>query len=213
MACRVGPDHWRQRKTGPRFALLVMRCRSHQLGFTLYPPGHVPYGRRSVAPVGADGQLLDPAADVEPVERFGTTTFEAAIDLAAGRRWPRSWERVRDDPTCPEHTTQWRWIGRLARLVGIASVLDERTRHAVSSALGIATLLVCDQVRSTTDLATLAGAVVALLRHLPQHPTVLDALLVSGAEGGLWGRPHRWDPTSRVVRALVVPSGGTRDPP
>ncbi len=212
MACRVGPDHWRPRKTGPRFALQVMHCHSHGLAFTLYPPGHVPYGRRLVAPVSPDGQLMHPAPGTDRVQGFRGTVFDAAIDLAEGSRWPRTWERAAAEPG-HEHTTQWRWIHRLARLIGVAPALSERTRHAVARALGIPTLVMREQARSATDLTRIACAIVALLSHLPQGPTVLTALLASGAEVGLWGQVERWDPTHRVLRSIAVPSGGTRDPP
>ena len=57
-ACRLVLDHHRPRTTGPCFPLMVLRCTTHDLGFTLYPPGHVPYGRRAIAPVAADGSLV-----------------------------------------------------------------------------------------------------------------------------------------------------------
>ena len=56
--CRLSVDHRRARKTGPCFPITVMRCREHGHSFTLYPPGHVPYGRRAVAPVAVDGSLV-----------------------------------------------------------------------------------------------------------------------------------------------------------
>jgi hypothetical protein len=33
--CRLFQDHFRKRKSGPAFALCVMRCRIHAIGFTL----------------------------------------------------------------------------------------------------------------------------------------------------------------------------------
>lgn len=35
--CAIQIDHYRDRKTGPMFALAVCRCRVHQAGFTVYP--------------------------------------------------------------------------------------------------------------------------------------------------------------------------------
>ena len=49
--CRLSLHHERPRKTGPCFALSVLRCRAHGIAFTVYPPGHVPYGRVALAPV------------------------------------------------------------------------------------------------------------------------------------------------------------------
>lgn len=53
--CRLGKHHERNRTTGPCFPLWVMRCASHKVCFTVYPSGHVPYGRERVAPVSDAG--------------------------------------------------------------------------------------------------------------------------------------------------------------
>ncbi len=60
-ACDLVVGHLRDRKTGPRFPLTVLRCRVHGCAFTLYPPGHVPYGRRRVAPVDLVGHAIGEA--------------------------------------------------------------------------------------------------------------------------------------------------------
>ncbi|MCP4760329.1 MAG: hypothetical protein GY870_01025, partial [archaeon] len=39
--CQLANDHNRDRKTGPCFPIRIMRCKTHKLGFTIYPPGHV----------------------------------------------------------------------------------------------------------------------------------------------------------------------------
>jgi hypothetical protein len=54
-ACRLTVDHLRKRKTGPCFPLTVVRCAEHGHAFTLYPRGHVPWGRRAVVLVDPDG--------------------------------------------------------------------------------------------------------------------------------------------------------------
>lgn len=53
--CRLGKHHARDRTTGPCFPVWVMRCATHKACFTIYPSGHVPYGRERVAPVSATG--------------------------------------------------------------------------------------------------------------------------------------------------------------
>lgn len=52
--CEIRHHAWRPRKTGPGFPLEVAFCQRHLRYFTVYPPGHVPYGRQLVA-------LVDPA--------------------------------------------------------------------------------------------------------------------------------------------------------
>ena len=89
--CWLRIDRKRVRKTGPKFALCVVECKTHGHCFTLYPPGYVPYGRILIAPVASDQQLLR----VERPARSGTelawnrTIFRAAIDAAHGIAWPR----------------------------------------------------------------------------------------------------------------------------
>ena len=96
--CRVKVHHERERKTGPCFPLTVARCATHGHAFTLYPPGHVPYGRKSVVPASVDeGRLLlrakgefpsDEMAGAEDIA-WESTVFVAATDAAGGRAWPR----------------------------------------------------------------------------------------------------------------------------
>jgi hypothetical protein len=103
--CCLWEDHRRERKTGPLFALTVARCGPHDRSFTLYPPGHVPYGRIAIAPVSVDGALVKEAPSEErtageaPVAQpsLSGTVFGAAIDAAAGRAWPRQ------HPARPHH--------------------------------------------------------------------------------------------------------------
>jgi len=71
----------------------------HGHAFTLYPHGHVPYGREAIAPVALDGAPLVAAAagamaereargsgrvGTAAAERFAPTCFKAALDAAAG---------------------------------------------------------------------------------------------------------------------------------
>ena len=58
--CKLERHSFRERKTGPRFALRILYCATHRRYFTVYPPGHVPYGRVAVAPVDERGQIAAP---------------------------------------------------------------------------------------------------------------------------------------------------------
>ena len=89
--CQVRLHHLRPRKTGPEFPLVVAECQTHGVAFTLYPPGHEPYGRVTVAPVDLEGQLLrgaDGASGDRPVA-WEPTIMGAAQDAAEGLAWPR----------------------------------------------------------------------------------------------------------------------------
>jgi len=189
-----------------------MRCRRHGQAFTLYPPGHVPYGRRLVAPVGPDGKLLDPDPETATLDRWRATALAAPIDLSEGSRWPRSWERTDADAGRPEHTTQWRRTRRLARLVGVAPSLADGRRHAVAVALAVPTLVLREQAERAVGTRALAIAIAAVIA-LVGRAHALEGVLAAGVETELWGPVHRWDPTRRSLRPIRVPSGTTRAPP
>lgn len=53
--CRITGHGFRHRKSGPGHPLAVKRCQVHERYFTVYPPGHVPYGRQRISPVTSAG--------------------------------------------------------------------------------------------------------------------------------------------------------------
>ena len=57
--CQILRHDFRERKTGPEFPIQVLRCRTHTRYFTVYPAGHVPYGRVRMAPVDPGGHALE----------------------------------------------------------------------------------------------------------------------------------------------------------
>jgi hypothetical protein len=213
--CKVGLDHCRERKTGPCFPLAVMRCSTHQVAFTVYPPGYYPYGRVAVAPVAPGGELLR-EGDADVTETSGAqgdavsraldwvlTVFGAAQDAAEGHAWPR------ESPS--GWRTQGRWLQLGARLLGIGPAADgtadeQRYREQMAGMLGVSALHVLEgarRFRSSRGYRERGRAVMALLARLPTPRSLGERLLAAGAIAGLWGRPSRWDPGGRVVRPLL----------
>jgi hypothetical protein len=213
--CQLRVDHYRERKTGPCFALTVVQCSTHQVAFTLYPPGHYPYGRVAVAPVAPDGSLLRQAdvdsitvsndaggTPTEPVD-WSPTVFGAAQDAAAGQAWPR------ESPA--RWRTQGRWLQLSARLLGIGPVVDDgegerRAREQIAETLGVPALRLRDgaqRFRQGRGYRERGRAVMALLARLPTPRSLGERLLAAGAIAGLWGRPSRWDPGGRQMRPLL----------
>lgn len=208
-ACRLRVDHHRERKTGPCFALAVVRCGPHGRAFTLYPPGHVPYGRLAIAPVSPDGALVrdEPSRENTPGEApvappdWPSTVFGAAVDAAAGRAWPRA------HPAHPAHwRTQRRRLVRGARLIGIAprTAADElRHREGMARRLGVPTLLLVGQARRWSEARGYqerGSAIALVLAEMEASRTISDRLMCAGEIEGLWGVPSRWDPGGRVLR-------------
>ena len=114
--CAIFVDHYRKRKSGPCYPVAVVGCGVHgRLRYTLYPPGHYPYGRVAVVRYSAGGELLLDADSGQP--QWQGTLFGAAQDaeqekgeerqreqiatrlgvatmtvIAGARSWERSWE-------------------------------------------------------------------------------------------------------------------------
>ncbi len=83
--CPLFVDHVRERKTGPGFPIAVVGCSRHPNSrYTLYPPGHIPYGRRQVVATGLSGEVLREAETKEIP--WDATLFSAAQDAARGER-------------------------------------------------------------------------------------------------------------------------------
>jgi hypothetical protein len=189
-ACVVGVHHLRSRKTGPCHPLMVMTCQTHGLGFTLYPYGHVPYGRLEVAPAAPDGEVL-----CEPkhgAEAFGGTLFTAALDASVGVAWPRE---------KPGGSERW-WGGQgrhletAVRVCGVSPALGEKAREAEAEALGIPLLCLREGAQAiveTPGYRSRGRAVRSVLNQLEAGPCVLWRLLASGKVAGVWGAAYEWD--------------------
>lgn len=209
---------------------MVRWCSTHGHGFTVYPLGHVPYGRRLVAPVSEDGSLLRRAADETPEDTRGDlsweqTVFVAAVDAARGVCWPRSrwpWdEGPRPDPTLPGlWATQQRWMLRSAALLGIAPGLEASAREQLAWQLDVPSLVLIEGARSFIEARgyQARGVVISrVLRQLPPRPCLAGDLVAAGHVAGLWGRPSRWDPGGarvdgrhRLFRTAGTPGGVPR---
>jgi len=207
--CWITRDHWRQRTTGPGYALFVARCSVHERSFTLYPPGHFPWGRKALAPVAPDGSAVAGADLCD-------TVFEAAIDAADSVSWERSiptWSDQEPDPDLDVAgwwSTQHRQLAFCTRLVGADPGLSDDDRHRISEALHVETLVAIEgaaAIREAPGYRARGRAVRDVLARLVLG--VLRKLLVAGYHAGLWGRPLWWD---GVLRPLVFRTSGT-DPP
>lgn len=201
--CRVFKDHWRGRTTGPCFPLIVVRCRPHGIAFTLYPPGHVPYGRQAVAPATPG------AADDAKV--FSGTLFDAALDASEGKAWPRN---------CPGGSDRWwgtqgRRLARAGLVAGVEPVTPHTLREQQACALDVGNLLLLDGVRTietTPGYRARGQAVRSVLDRLSHGPRIFKRVSVSGHLAGLWGAPCEWDPRARRLRSWAFWQGGTGPP-
>lgn len=208
--CRIGKKCDRPRKTGPCFPVCVLHCWTHTVYFTVYPPGHVPHGRVPVAVVALDGS--DPvdgdsaeAPAAAPPVSVEDSLLEAAWEAGHGSIWVREYEAANAQGKWQE--TQRRHVELAARLTGVAREVGPSAQVLLSESLGVDTLRLREGqalVRRRPGLRTRGSAVVHVLKAaLGAGRSLVDRLLVAGYLAGLWGRPFRWFPNIKRLRALV----------
>jgi hypothetical protein len=131
--------HLRDRKTGPQIPVTVVQCNTHRRAFTLYPLGHVPYGRQAVAPVGLDGRVIfsteiEVRGDAAQPAWETTATLGPAFAAMGGETVkitdPRWWATA-----VPER------LGTGARLLGVDPELSDADGDAIALRLGIPRLV------------------------------------------------------------------------
>jgi hypothetical protein len=202
--CDLRAHDWRDRKTGPQFPVLVLECRTHGCAFTLYPPGHVPYGRRAIAPVDLEGRPLR-QVDEGSLERglaWEVTIVGAALDACSGEPWPR----CKDDWTgaVGSWRTQGRYLGQLAEIFGLIGARD----RPLVGPLGITAL---GHREATATYVGAKGyqargrAVRMIVGELQDaRCDLLDLILAAGLAAGRWGQASRLDVGTGRLR-IVVP--------
>lgn len=208
--CVIRRDYMRWRATGPCFPLSVLRCETHGRGFTVYPPGQVPYGRRAVAPVALDGSDIGAGALA-----FTGTLLDASLDAANGTAKHAAWPR-----DCPGGSPKWwstqgRQIAAAVRLCGVAPDLDPAAQQAQAAALRVEMLLLVQgakAIAATPGYRSRGEAVVAVLGRVTDGPCVLERVLAAGHLAGLWGPPWRWETATRQLRCWSFRGDGTRPP-
>jgi hypothetical protein len=133
--CKIVINHYRGRKTGPCIPLMVVWCYTHKIFFTLYPHGHVPYGRKRIAPVALDGGDL---YEKEGAVKFSGTIFDAALDASQNHKWP-SYEFDGEviGNLLPRFNTQIRHLDYTAQLLGIHPSIDIQKKENLSQILSI----------------------------------------------------------------------------
>lgn len=198
--CAIFVDHYRERKSGPCYPLAVVGCRVHGgRRYTLYPPGHYPYGRVAVVPYSAGGELLLDAASNQP--QWQVTLFGAAQDAKQGKRWPAEQHWWQSSTPC--RRIQGRRLELAGRLTGVSPELDQRQREQIATRLGVATMTVIAAAqRRGRSWQRRGAAIVAVLEALVCSATLGDRMGAAGAVSDLWGPPRprlvaRWEQTGK----------------
>lgn len=211
-ACALGVHHWRERKTGPGFPVLVLHCRTHGHSFTLYPLGQVPYGRLAIAPVSCDGELLHNAEAQSVADRgpcWQVTIFLAALQAASGHPWPRD-----SDGIGMIWDTQLVHLAACAKALGLAKETPPRLGEQLAEQLDVPRLVLLDAAQAyqqARGYREQGGAIASVLERLRPGRCLLEQLLCCGVLTGLWGPVVRWDQgTARARRTVFCEPGMPR---
>ena len=211
--CSLFVDHYRARKTGPCFPLAVVGCSMHPgPRYTLYPPGHVPYGRQAAVPCSPSGPVLRSGSTGGPV--WEATLFAAAVDAAGGVRWPS------DSPCDDERRrrTQGHRLTWAGRLLGVHPDLAPRVQEQIATRLGVSTMTLRTAAGEWASSWMARGsAVVSVLQALSPDGGLLDRILAAGEVVEVWAFPQRWDPARKtwvpVSRQVGRSRSGRRERP
>lgn len=161
--CRLWHHAYRDRHEGPDHRLLVVRCTTHGIYFTLYPPGWTPWGRKPVVAASSD-----------------ETLFEAACDAASGVLWPRHKAREQNDGRVAR--SQARHIENAARWLGLYD--GHGLEDAICEALGLDSLDAHQKARQKWAQASgrkpRGQLVVDILDEFTEGAMVLEGLLKAG---------------------------------
>jgi hypothetical protein len=174
-----------------------MRCGTHKKAFTVYPPGHVPYGRQRVAPIAPDGGQIKVAGDEH---FFAGTYFDAALDAARHCAWPHE---AYDDSLQSRFPTQVRHLKRAALLLGTEPGLDAHLREQTAQILAVPGQLLHDNsalIKKQPGYQNRGTAICNVLDCLAQTTSVFERLVEAGAGLFLWPPPELWDIQMKTLR-------------
>lgn len=183
---------------------MVARCTVHEVAFTVYPPGHYPYGRHALAPCHPDG-------DDKKHHAWEETVFEAAVAAADGEPWVRVSQAKNGENQW--WSTQGRHLDLAMALTGTHPALPDGLRHRIAETLRVPALVLIQEaskVRAAPGFVSRGHAVAEVLERLLRGG-VIRRLLVVGELLGLWGRPLWWD--AGVLRPVAAFSASGTDPP
>jgi hypothetical protein len=188
-ACRVWVHEWRPRVSGPEFALMVVRCQTHDRHFTVYPSRHVPYGRVAIGPSAE--------AVADGLKAWLGTLFEATVSES----WQRDYAYTGND--CWQ--THRRRLLRCGALVGLRGdvILGESIAALLDVPLHVHAT--ARQQFQRGDIRSQRSALGSVLATLESSPRLWRILTRAGRVAGLWGDMWEWSRGGPLLSPFPVP--------
>lgn len=158
---------------------MVVYCKTHDNYFTIYPPGYVPYGRASVAPVCSGEDESDAA-----LTAWSGTVFESAVSDG----WLHNYTYT-GGTSWQTHRRALQKHGQLLGLSGPFTVCEN------AAAILDIPLHVQLSARSRYSVSGLDGqleAVQSVLKSISVSPRLWRRLMRLGRETGVWGKAWEW---------------------
>lgn len=178
--CKMSLHQYRQRKTGPKHPLAIVKCESHRRFYTVYPLGYVPYKRAPLVPEGNENSGCD---DLTP---WLDTVFESAVRAGSfGESCSWSMEFTGEK----SWWTQMRQTRKAGEWLGLNLIGLEQQRVAQKLRVGaVIHAQACRIYRESSTLKRIAAAVVMVLAALEYGKNFLWSLLRTGKSTGLCGQ-------------------------
>lgn len=209
--CHINQDHFRERKTGPEFPILVVRCTKHRVAFTIYPFGYPPYGRSSIAPVAPEGSVT---IGENGSKRFCGTYFDAAIDAAEPSAWWHQYEN--EHLSALSFITQTRHLMRICAWLGIDPGGAQQQSEAAMRLLDVPGQLLHDStrtIRENTGYQSRGVAICKILDVITLRSSFFERLAALGANIGIWPPCAIWDRLNRCFRPSLFQVSDARPSP
>jgi len=192
--CIVTFNYLRERKTGPCIPLVIVQCLTHNVSFTIYPPGHVPYGREPLVDIALDGFQIDAELEKDDTSNsFAGTLFDAALMASQGCFYPK--EGPYDLPTIC-YDTQLNHIKKSALLLGIAKDHQVSHNEHIAEILNIPRQFQIGQsshiLRTPWNSINSGQAIRQVLENVPRD-CIFERLVSCGFMCGIWPPLYIWN--------------------
>ncbi len=184
--CDLRIKDFRDRKTGPEISLCVVYCKTHDAYFTLYPPGHVPYGRTALVDLTLSGEELE--QDRGPP--FTGTYYQAALDGEQGRAWPKE---SAEGSQVPRFETQKR---HLTRCCTQFSILDKTNWEKATDAIKVAGIVLkqaSEILKFHKGYRMMGSCICKIIRQITPTIQTFLGLASCGYYAGIWPEIQWWD--------------------